>query len=304
MNDSDTLSGLATLASLEIDADILGGTNLRLVAGAQSNFPVGTRQAAIQIPEDKLRLMALTIADQSGMTVLRGQLAVQGERIGYLGAGDFFEPLPTYVIPALASWRTWTHFVNFEFMRPNDAAVEQLRDLCLEAGFVERPERQEPTEPKQIKSFDRQAPGDRLTDRFANSLVLTSAVLVPDLRIAPGVTEYTNRDNQVVQRPAFTSFIDVQEAVAEVLVKAIATKDREAVNAAVKQLSHLTGINPESDYPHRPTLGYVTPKGHDEVVIFPDREESSEAAAPAAAEGGDVEVTAVVGDVSEQPFGG
>lgn len=280
------LEDLQQFDELDLSTDVLGGPNLRLRAG-DTQFSIENRTGYIALPDNALSLMRLTVSSQNGMPVLRATLGIRGERIGLLGEDDVKVPLPCYTAPAFATWRQWVHLVNVEFMNPTEDAVAALQELAIAQGFIPYVPRSTSAEPYVRKPgnellFDREATGRNINERFEKGISLDSCVIVPDIRVEPSVTEYVDKNGVTVRRPAFTSFVDTLVPNMATALKAAAAGDQDAKRQAFNRLSVITGHNAETDWPHRPTLGYVTPKGHEEISLFGDRSGSSEST-PAAA---------------------
>lgn len=302
------LDALGEFEAIDLSADLLGGPNLRLRAG-QNTFSIESRTGYVALPDDALALMRYTVSTQSDMPVIRATIGVRGESIGLLGDEDVRIPLPCYSQPAFATWRQWVHLVNVEFMNPDADAVAQLQALTLDAGFVPYVPRTVVENPQPRKSetlFDREPAGRTINARFEKGIRLDSCVIVPDLRVEPSVTEYTDRNGATVRRPAFTSFIDTIVPNMATALKAAASGDSEAKRTAFNRLSVLTGHDAESDWPQRPTLGYLTPKGGEEINLFGDRSSSSDGVEAAAAEvSEEIQATSAteVKTTTETPFG-
>jgi len=296
---NDIFSDLLSLDNLDLSTDILGGPNLRMRAGGETTFNIENRVGYSACPADSIALTRLTLANQTNsqgnvMPVLRAVINVRGEIIGLLGENDVHTPLPCYSAPAFATWRTWVHVINVEFMNPHPEAVKALLSLCAEKGFVPyvprstRPveEGAEPIVRKSELTYDREAPGSSISDRFEKGIPLDTFVMIPDIRVESSVTEYTDRNTgTTVRRPAFTSFVDTIVPNTITTLKAHAAGDADAKRQAFNRLSVLTGHNVETDWPHRPTLGYLTPTGFDEIALFPEQtpsEDTTAASTPSA----------------------
>lgn len=306
MSDSTSiLDQLVSFDDLDLSTDVLGGPNLRLRCGDTTQFTIENRTGYFSLPDTSLSLMRLTVSIQNDMPVLRATLGIRNERIGLLGEEDVKVPLPCYTAPAFATWRQWVHLVNVEFMNPDANAVAALQELSLASGFVPyvpRVQVENPTPRKSELVFDREAPGRNINERFEKGISLDSCVIVPDIRVEPSVTEYQDKNSVTVRRAAFTSFVDTIVPNMATALKAAASGDQEAKRTAFNRLSVLTGHNAETDWPHRPSLGYVTPKGHEEISLFGDRSAKSSAPEATTSEAG-VEATPVVPVTDEEPFG-
>lgn len=278
---------LMELTDAELDTDLLGsGPNIRIRAGEVTHFAIEDRTGYFKVPEPP-SLTRLQLSDQNGMPVLRATVAVKDERIGLVGDDDVLTALPCYTKAAFATWRSWIHLMNVEFMNVDVEGAKTLTDLVLAKGFVQYEPRGTTTfERKTTPLVDREAPGRTLAERYEKGIRLESLVLVPDMRVDVLSTEYVDGQGQTVRRPAFTNFIDVLITNMTEAIKANAGGDTQEKRTANTRLSVLTGHNQESGWPLRPTLGYLTPVKGDEISLFGDRgAASSEEAAPAETEG-------------------
>jgi hypothetical protein len=278
---SSIFDQLQQIEALDLDAITFQGTNVRLIAGQRTTFPIEDRTGYVKIPANTdthgMRLTRLDISDQSGKLVIRGEMILMGETIGLLGDEDSETPLPIYVHPHLAMWRTYGHAVRFEFQNPRPETVQALLEQCQAKGFVPyEPQQREDQEPYeraagvQVLHSLTSANGNS-SKRFAAGIPVASCVIVPDQRIGPSLTEYLNSDKMMVQRPAFTSFIDSLIPLMGAAIAAGAGEDNRAKQSALNRLSTLTGYNAENGWSHRPSLGYVTFEGGEELTVFPDR---------------------------------
>lgn len=279
MSTIDIFGELEQIQELDLSGLSFQGTNLRLNCGQVNTFQIEDRLGYIEIPEEGMRLTRITASDQSGKLVIRGENVLMGETIGLMGDEDTKSPLPPYTLAQLSVWRTYGHTVRWEFQNPRPEAVQNLRDLAQKAGFVPFV----PTEREDREPYERAAGVEVMFDlialngansskRFEKGLPLASCVLVPDVRVGPNLTEYVNREEDTVQRATFTSFIDSMVPLMKAAIAAGAGSDAAAKRTSLNRLSTLTGYNAETDWPNRPTMGYVTPKSHDEITVFPDRD--------------------------------
>jgi hypothetical protein len=265
---------LTEIEATDLETDLLGsGPNLRIRAGEITRFVVEDRTAYFKAPPGSAgSLTRIALSDQNGMTVLRAAIAVRGESVGLVGENDTLIPLPCYTQPAFGTWRSWIHIMNVEFMNVDAAGAQQLIELALKHGFVPYAPRQASDyERKTTPVFDREAPGSTINARFEKGIQLESFVLVPDERVDVLTTEYTDKEGVDQRRPAFTNFLDALIVNMGEAIKANAGDDRDAKRKANNRLSILTGHNSESDWPLRPTLGYLTPVKGDEISLFGDR---------------------------------
>lgn len=269
---------LDQLGSLDLDGISFQGTNLRLIAGQRSTFPIEDRMGFVKIPENGLAMTRLAVSDQSGKLVIRGECILMGETIGLLGDNDEETPLPVYSAAQFSQWRTYGHAIRWEFQNPRPETVAALVEMAQRHGWITFV----PTTRSDRPAYERAAGVQVLHDltaangnsaeRFRKGIQLDSCVIVPDLRIAANLTEYINSDGDTVQRPAFTSFIDSFVPLYSAALAAGAGTDNEAKRESLNRLSTLTGYNAENDWPNRPSLGYLTPKGGEELTVFPDRD--------------------------------
>lgn len=272
---------LQQIEALDLDAITFQGTNVRCIAGQRTTFPIEDRTGYLKVPVNTdttgMRHTRLDISDQSGKLVIRGEHILMGETIGLLGDEDSEAPLPIYVHPHLAMWRTYGHAIRWEFQNPRPETVQAMLERCQAKGFVPY----EPTQRDDQEPYERAAGVQVLhsltsangnsSKRFAAGIPVASCVIVPDVRIGPSLTEYLNSDKMMVQRPAFTSFIDSLIPSMAAAIQAGAGDDNRAKQSALNRLSTLTGYNAENGWSHRPSLGYITYEGGEELTVFPDR---------------------------------
>lgn len=271
---------------------LITGGNLRLVAGGSSTFPVEEMTGYIDIPAGALRLLRVQVNTQpSGMDVLRMELALEGETIGLLGESDSKTPLPLFTAACFTRWRTYLHRFHTECMNPSLEAVEAIKELCLKNGYMEWKPRTTSREYERTSEiiFDLEpgVPGSQtpqIPQRFANAIKLDSAVLIPDERDDVLTTSYVNKDNDTITRPGFTGLFDVLVPAMSAVIKSNAalidmpketadekTARREAtenIRTQMQRLAILTGYNPDSSWPLRPTIAYVTPTGGEEIRVI------------------------------------
>lgn len=316
MTDTSTsiLDQLQQIESIPLDEVTFQGTNVRLIAGQRTTFPIEDRTGYIAIPDGGMRMTRLTVSDQSGKLVIRGEHILMGEHIGLLGDDDKEQKLAIYTHPILAQWRTYGHAVRWEFQNPNPETVKAMVERAQAKGWITYvPQQRADQEPYERAAgvevlHDLTGANGNSSERFKAGIPVSSCVIVPDLRIAPNLTEYTNSEGETVQRPAFTSFIDSLVPLMASAFAAGAGDDNRAKQSALNRLSTLTGYNAENQWPNRPSLGYVTFAGGEELVVFPERtmpadgEAAAEAAVAVSTQAPDAAATPEVVPVADKPF--
>ena len=287
---------LAETVSEDVDTSGIGGSNLRLRAGEKTIFPVESGvTGVIDLTKADMRLSRLQLRDQGGMAVMQATILVKGEVVGTVGQGDSIVPLRQYSDPNLAGWRQNIHIIAVEFMRPNEATVEALQVLVTTAGWQQyspspRAQRMPERERTSVTLFDKEAPGGNIQSRFASGMPLAGIVLLPDPRTDVLTTEYTDRKSgTTVSRPGFTNFVDAGVLAMHHLLQVTAAGEPAAVREATSNLNLLCGRNADTQYPLRPTLGYlspVVPEGADPVEydFFPVDAQGEQVQTPQASE--------------------
>ncbi len=247
------------------------GGQIRLIHGKETITPVGGDQTFFHSP-DKIGGLRFQLRDQGGMIVLSASMSMLGERVGIIDGDGNRIALPCYSEKPFATWLTWVHLLNTEFMNVNIDAADAIEKAMLhlvEQGMYKVYSR--PPRPGQVQRertaeilWDFEPIGNSLQDRHAHAISLDQIVLLPDERKAPLLTEY-EKDGVMTERAGFTSFVDVlMHNTGRVLEAASLPPDHEGradiARQANSRLSLLTGTDESTDegYSLRPTLGHVT----------------------------------------------
>jgi hypothetical protein len=251
----------------EIRGDIISsGMQIRLTPGQETITPVDGLQTYIN-PGEKLGLYRFGVRDQGGMPVVSMGVSLFGEEIGVIGPDDERIPFACYTGAPFATWRSWAHILNCEFMNPNMEFVDLIMEaLNADNDYVQYYRKpvagQEPRVRTTEQLIDVEPKGNGMLNRHNNALSLSHLVLTPDERKGPLLTSY-EKDGEIIEVPGFTSFFDVMQRNLKVVTEAQslpadAENRADIQKQASTQLANLTGTDERSPehYSLRPTVGY------------------------------------------------
>lgn len=244
--------------------------------GAQIRIRVGDKPAIVPVDGQQtyalfreLGLTRLTVRNQNGMLVVSATLTSLGEEIGLINpeTGERI-PLPAYSSASFETWRTWVHPMNVEMMKADADAIKELTDYLDSLGFVQwyrkpRPGQEMPERTTETL-YDKEVPGTSLVDRHAAAPRLRTVTIIPDHREDANWTKYTRKsDQKVIERAGFTSFPDTimlnTRTVIEKFQLGADVEDRnDQQRDARNRMSMITGFDPETGYPTRPSWGYLS----------------------------------------------
>lgn len=285
----ELLGDLNTEAA-NLQGDIIAsGRQVRVTSDGKPSFhTVDGTQTYIKV-NGSIALTRLQIRKQvDGKVVLSATVGVTEEEIGLINNDGEEVKLPCYTMQQFATFRQWIHLMNVQFQNPEYSTCEALMTLTDAKGFTDYVPTQFGDQTPPIRTseiiYDKEAAGSRLTDRFPNGLALNSLTILPEDRVKPLYTEFTDKSGAERSKPAFTSFFDVAVHNIKRVIESKALDSSIKANAQKQQtansrLSVLTGTNEDSNYSLRPTLGYITVKGVDEEFNFFPKESRNETVA-------------------------
>lgn len=306
------LDEITEISDPTLDTTGIGGTNLRLRPNERTIFGIEAGVVGYITCGPRIVLSRVLQRDQGGMPVLQVTALMRGEQIGLLLENDVEQPLRPYTDPAFAPWRDMWKILNMEFQNPSPEATAALIDLVNKAGFVNYTAAASvPRVPEEerlsVTQFDREAPGGSVAARALTGVPLDSLVILPDEREGLLMTSYdSTRTGEHVERQGFTNFVDVLVVGLKQLMRMKASGDTDGTRQANRNLNVLTGLGTEgkgAGYPLRPTFGYLTPAGGDELDFFPPRAENADATVTTTDATTTGDAPTVEGAGEESPFG-
>lgn len=258
-----------------IDIDLFASTSqLRIVAGQEGTTGLGGHTIWHRFPT--LAITKATYREQpDGKRVLTLDVATHGEQIGIVAKGQNQVHPAYHNMPA--SWQNYVHRMFGEFQNPNHDVVMNLHDHLDAAGFEPFQPRGERPMRSSEYLFELVAPGNNTMENFANGLNLESMTMLLPPRVAALETNYVNREEELIEREAFTSLFDgvhqlyVNYREFATLWAAGEIEDNDELARIRRQSAILTGVDSQGQYALRPTVGYIT-IGGEELNFFPIRE--------------------------------